>query len=513
METQPNLTSSLASDSEKEGFYVAVGEWSAKVPLLVQPGGGGTSKVEALSRLGVKLLREKNSPGAFAAFHSAAVLTPADPSIWKNCGLALSQMNLHADAAACLEYSVTLARRQPDTWLLLGSSRKLLGEFPAAETAYRTALEQQPQSSLAWQCLGLLRQEQGDYAEAVRCFASCVQHGGATAAVWANLGNLYYQTGRALEAHRAFIAARDMNPADPSCRKMLRSTGFLKDLLEGASVDDALATYRAALVPADGPYEQNLQELLTASFAFLRGFGHTQAAIGVGTKRLELWLQDPSAAYLLAAVTGQGGPDRSPPAYIAKYFDDFAEQFDAKLVDTLGYDVPGKLISIVRSATASGRLYDAADCGCGTGLCGPLLRPMARELTGVDLSAKMLEQAAKRNVYHRLVCEELSAFLNRSKGCFDLLVAADVLIYFGDLVEVLSAAANALRPGGLLAFSTELSSGESYRLRPSGRFAHTPSYVGSAAGAAFVQHACVETTIRLEATQPVRGNLFVFRRV
>jgi predicted TPR repeat methyltransferase/Flp pilus assembly protein TadD len=513
METQPNLAKPPTGGREEEGCYVAVREWSSKDPWFSGMLKIGIPTVQALTRLGFKLLRENNSPEALAVFRSAMALSPNDSGLWHNCGLALSRMNLLKDAVECLERSVTLARQNHDAWLLLGSLRKTLGDSAGAETAYRLALEQQPDSALGWQCLGLISQEKGAYVEAIDCFTACIRHGGATASVWASLGNLYYQTGRVLEAHRAFSDAGALNPTDPNTGKMLRSTRFLKEVLQGASVDDALRTYRASLAPADGPYEQNLQELLMASFTLLRGFGHTEAAILVARKRSELWPQDPSAAYLLAAITGQDGPDRSPPDYIVNHFDDFAERFDAKLVDTLGYDVPRKLISAVQSAMEIGRLYDTLDAGCGTGLCGPLLRPLARDLIGVDLSPKMLEQAAKRGVYRELVCEEISAFLSRSRGCFDLLVAADVLIYFGDLVPVLSAAACALRPGGLLAFSTELSTSADHRLQPSGRFAHTPAYVRSASGKSFAEHACVETTIRLEATERVRGNLFVFRRV
>jgi predicted TPR repeat methyltransferase len=513
MEAKRDLTQSPATGSAKEGLYIPVREWAAQEPAEVGTLKVGIPTAQSLTRRGVQLLRENDTSGALAAFRSAVALDPDNAALWDNCGLAMSRMNLLAEAAACLERSVTLAPARSDSWLMLGSLRKKRGDCAGAEAAYRVALEQEPASALGWQCLGLLAQEKADYARAIDCFAACARHGGATAAVLANLGNSYYQTGRVLEAHRAFGDAAALNPSDPACRKMLRGTGFLKDLLQGSSVDDALATFGASLSPGDGSREENLQELLKAAFALLRGFGHTEAAIAVAKKRFELWPEDPSAAYLLAAVTGRDGPDRSPSDYIVDLFDGFAERFDAKLVDTLGYDVPGKLVSAVRAAAEAGRLYDAVDAGCGTGLCGPLLRPLARQLTGVDLSPRMIEQAARRGAYDRLVCEELSAFLGRSTGCFDLAMAADVLIYFGDLSAVLSASASALRIGGLLAFSTELSAGEDYRLQPSGRFAHTPAYVRSSAGQAFAQQACIETTIRQEAARPVRGNLFVFRRV
>jgi predicted TPR repeat methyltransferase len=166
----------------------------------------------------------------------------------------------------------------------------------------------------------------------------------------------------------------------------------------------------------------------------------------------------------------------------------------------------------VGAVTAPGHTYDTLDAGCGTGLCGPLLRPLSRALTGVDLSPKMLEPAARKAIYDTLVCEELTAFLLRSPQCFDLVVAADLMIYFGDLTPLFAAAATALRSAGLFAFSTELWTGEGYRLLPSGRFAHAPHYIKLVAPRDFEEVFQAETTIRLEAAERLPGNIFIFRK-
>jgi predicted TPR repeat methyltransferase len=124
----------------------------------------------------------------------------------------------------------------------------------------------------------------------------------------------------------------------------------------------------------------------------------------------------------------------------------------------------------------------------------------------------MLEQAGRKGVYDALACEELTTFLGRSPDQFDLIVAADLMVYFGNLTPLLLAAATALRPGGLFAFSTELWTGEGYRLLPSGRFSHAPEYVRFLAEPAFAEVRSVETTIRLEADRRLPGNIFIFRR-
>jgi predicted TPR repeat methyltransferase len=478
----------------------------------------GLPTAEALQRWGLELYGSGRFADAMTAFRAAAALEPDSPTVWTNLGVALDRAGSPGEAAASLERSVSLSKGQPDTWLLLGVVRQKIGDKAGAESAYREVIEQAPGYSAAWQCLGVLKQEERDYAQATTCFVRCIDHGGASPAIFANVGKLYYQTCRVAEAHDAYARAVQGDPANLQYRRMLRNTRFVLDMLEGTAVDDALATYRRSTAAvssvSDAREDGDLAELFEGTCGLLSSFGHVEAARRASKKRLELWPASASAQYLFKAIVGDAGLDRTPPEYIVESFDAFAPGFDAKLVGALGYDVPEKLCSAVARAVAPGPVHDVLDAGCGTGLCGPLLRPMARTLLGTDLSSKMLELALRRGVYDELIREELTSLLGRSPGRFDLVVAADVLIYFGDLAPVFAVAATAIRPGGILALSTEQTRdpGDGFRLRPSGRFAHAPAYVRAAAHPAFVEQARLETTIRLEANERLAGDLFLFRR-
>jgi predicted TPR repeat methyltransferase len=489
-----------------------VSRWAA-----TDPGFGALLKTglptgQALGRWGLQLLKENRLADAALVLRSAAALARSDPVLWTNYGMAMDRTGSLAEAAACFERSLSLSRHQPDTWLLLGLVRKKQGEAAAAETAYRSALEQDATMAIAWQCLGLLKEEGRDYAGAIECLAECVKHGGASAPVLGDLGKLHCQTGKFPEAHDAYRRALDLEAGNAHYRKMLRETRFLRDMIEGVAVEEAMATAKTSATPQDAIGDRELRELFDRALALLGGFGHLEAAMRAGRKRLEIWPGDASAEYLLQAISGTTKLDRSPERFIVEHFDALARRFDAHLVNELAYDMPAKLVAAVRACTPEGHLYDALDAGCGTGLCGPLLRPLARTLSGVDLSSRMLEGAAARDVYDTLACEELVGFLQRSPDGFDLVVAADVLIYFGDLSPIFAAAAGAMRAGGLLAFSTETGAEAGYRLKPSCHFTHAPDYVRAAAGESFGQELCAETTIRLEANAPVAGNLFLFRR-
>ena len=149
------------------------------------------------------------------------------------------------------------------------------------------------------------------------------------------------------------------------------------------------------------------------------------------------------------------------------------------------------------------------DAGCGTGLCGPLLKPYAATLVGVDLSPKMLAKALGRQVYAELIEAELVAYLEQRTSSFDLIVSADTLVYFGELRPFLRAAKSALLAGGHLVFTLEKGEcGLDYKLNIHGRYSHAREYVETAmAGAGLRVCGIEEATLRKEAGEPVLGLL------
>ena len=499
---------------EPEAAARSVRAWAQGARPLAGLLESGLDEAQAATRFGLHLLKEEENADAATVFRAAIALSPADRDLWTNLGVALDRAGAEADAAAALEESLKLGREQPDIWIFLGVVRAKLREGAAAEAEYRTAITLQPDSAAAWQCLGLLKEARRDYAAAIDCLRESIRLGNGSAAVQANLGKLLYQLGRVREAREAYANAAQREPANEHYQRMLRKARFLSDAIDGAPVEAALSAYQPD-GPAGGDGERDRLAWLEIAAGLLTGLGHRDAAMRLCEKRVELAPGSASARYLLDALSGKP-LDRAPSDYIVENFDAFAERYDAQLVGVLGYDVPEQLVAAMRKLAPAANSYDALDAGCGTGLCGPLLRPLCRTLTGVDLSAGMLARAERRGVYDALLREELVAFLARHPAQFDLIVAADVLLYFGDLRALFAGAALALRPGGLFGLSIELDPGEApspgYRVLPAGRFAHAPDYVRAVAAAGFDQELCLDTTLRLEAQRRVRGNLFLFRR-
>ena len=83
------------------------------------------------------------------------------------------------------------------------------------------------------------------------------------------------------------------------------------------------------------------------------------------------------------------------------------------------------------------------DLGCGTGLMGERLRPIATFLEGCDISAAMLKKAEAKGIYDRLFKADLQS-LALPPGEADLVTAADVFMYVGALDRIVAAVAAGL---------------------------------------------------------------------
>lgn len=228
----------------------------------------------------------------------------------------------------------------------------------------------------------------------------------------------------------------------------------------------------------------------------------------------ELYPDDPESEHMVAALGDGPKPLRASDDYVRETFDHFAEDFDRQLLEDLEYKAP-KLIYSLFGALPGGKADGLAilDAGCGTGLSGVDFKAHAATLTGVDLSPEMLKRAKDRKIYDDLLEMELATCMRDRPDAFDLIVAADVFCYIGDLSETLDAALIALKPGGYLLFSVEAQSKRGYSLTGSGRYAHKPAYVRKAAQIAGFREALSRTeTLRMEYGEPVNGYLTALRK-
>jgi predicted TPR repeat methyltransferase len=233
--------------------------------------------------------------------------------------------------------------------------------------------------------------------------------------------------------------------------------------------------------------------------------GQMEAAVTAYRRGLAGDPQDVLGASLALARLGAAPmPASAAPAYVVRLFDQYAPRFDEHLIDGLGYRAPALLRDAIAEICAHANrpmhFARALDLGCGTGLAGAAFRDCVVHLEGVDLSPGMIAEARAKGTYDALyvgdVVEHLRAAPDRA---FDLILAADVLVYIGDLVPLFTQIARVLASGGVFAFTAEGHEGEEYALGADTRYAHSRSYIEESAGKA-------RLTLRLLRAAATRQN-------
>lgn len=415
------------------------------------------------------------------------------------------------------------------------------GQLDQAESGYRQVLAASPANADALHYLGVLMHQLGNSQEGARLIRKAVNHCPDYVDAHKNLGNVLQESGHLEKAEECYRKAIKLQPDDAEAhinlsvllRRQKRYEesieaslvsvnknpenpfawlNFGKALKDAGMIDSAIAAFYRVL---------NLDtQMIEAHKGLSQVLYHAETSADVPEAKLkerinayQEWLrnepENPVVKYMLAACNGEKSFSRAPDTVIKRLFDGFAGSFDQTLA-ALNYNVP-KLIENRLSERYPNARADMVilDAGCGTGLCAAFLKPLAAQLVGVDLSGGMLKQASRRGLYDQLIEEELTAYLQKNRDRFDLIICSDTLIYFGDLENVLAAAEAALKAGGRFVFSVELlqdNNSNSYQINTSGRYSHSRNYVCEKVAEAGLTLGYIdESVLRNELHTPVSG--------
>jgi predicted TPR repeat methyltransferase len=479
---------------------------------------------------------------AAAAYDEILRLTPDSAPAWSMKGVLALQQGRPADAVPLLERAIELDASPPGFHLNLGNALRGVARLDDAIAAYRRALALDASMAPAHNNLGNALRDRGSLPEAAAAYQRALDLDPGFFAAATNLAHVLAKQPElarpdVVAAHdRALALANSTNLRTPDVANLHNARGNL--LQADGRTEDAIACYRHAIAldPAFAEAHLNLGRALARNLQLddaieplRRGLTlrptdlaiYKQLALALrrlrrndeATAVYQAWHEqdptDPIAAHMANVRGLQAPPERATDDYVQREFDDFAEQFDEVLVTKLGYQAPQLVAhALVRSGFATRRDLDVLDAGCGTGLCVGFLRPLARTLVGVDLSGKMLDRARLRGGYDELVEAELTAFMESHPDAFDLIVVADVLIYFGRLERLAEALRRALRPGGGLVVTVEAGTNEDrgWELNDGGRYTHHPAYLRRVLETAgFEIRELVDDRLRFELGVAVRG--------
>ncbi len=349
-----------------------------------QDGESATLSLADALALAVKSQREDRVADAANIYQQILAVVPDHVDALHFFGVAEHQVGRLEAALQLINRALALAPEHADALSNRGNVYRTLRRLDEAEADYRHALALRPDDPNTLSNLGTVLRARGDFEGAAATFREVIARKPDHAPAWQNLGGTLENMQRGAEALEAF---REAVRLAPDSVDMFRDLG-LALYTQGLFVEAAEMYHRClALCPGDA-----------------------------------------RARHLLAACTGEDAPARASDAYVRAEFDSFASTFDASLA-RLEYRGPALVAQAVDEI--AGDLPPrpvVLDAGCGTGLCGPLLRERAGTLCGVDLSAAMVAQARDRGVYDELVVEELTSHLRRHVQTIDLVVSADTLV-------------------------------------------------------------------------------------
>ena len=378
-------------------------------------------------------------------------------------------------AIPCFKSALAL---NPNLWEAhynLAHSFVKLNQFTEAILHYQEVLRIEPNHPTTTLNLGFLFIQEQDYAEAIYYLSAALTFDPQNLDVLHQLGNAYLNTGNLRKAVASYQEALALNPAFSEVHHNLAIV-YLRE----SNKEQSLVHFKEAFI---------------------------------------LNPQNDTARHMIISLSGEQS-NQAPQTYVADLFNQYAEYYNEHVKEILHYQAPALLRSAIgRTLSTHAKACRILDLGCGTGLCGIYFRDMALELIGVDLSPNMIAQAERLNGYESLIVSDINEYLTQPNlKPFDLIIAADVLVYTGSLDTLFQNVSVCLTNKGRFAFTLEdldhcmnpENEQALFYLQPTGRYAHASAYVHSLAQMHQLEIQVEEKIIpRIHKGSPVQGALYV----
>ncbi|MBR3501484.1 MAG: tetratricopeptide repeat protein [Alphaproteobacteria bacterium] len=463
-----------------------------------------------------------------------------------NCGNCFDALGDKTAALECYEKALKMNRNSESALLNISTINYETGNYDFSREMAEKVLKINPKNVAAMQNLGNIAYCNADYENALKYYQEMYENNKRSYIAMINIANTYYAMGKyvlaldfakkSMERHPSSAVANAI--AGNSLYELGKYQKAIDYMLKAAELDEnnfemlnSLSdTYRAIndwencmlfawryIKRKDGTSSDaslNFGYLLYECYAE----NNQELAQKYAAKWLKRFPEDKIVLHMGNAIADGKALDNSSPEFIKAIFDAFATGFDTTL-QSLDYQAPqliDKALSKILKPTLFNK-YHIMDLGCGTGLCGVYLKKYAsyKGLIGVDLSEKMLAEAEKKNVYAKLICDDICHYLETSSYLFQVITASDVLTYFGDLTKVFVRTSKSLTPGGVFVFTvTENDFNDNdFFMAPSGRFVHSLAYVERVLKSAGLKIISQEQHIlRNEAEKAVYGYVIVAQK-
>ena len=425
-------------------------------------------------------------------------------------GIAVAQFGsgLLEEALQTIRGALKLKFDSPEGWCLRGRLLVRLNQPEDALRSFNSALALQPDliDALSGRASVLNRMDRR--AESLVTLDRLLALEPRDADAWNNRGSVLVAMGRLDEALQSFERALAIEPdliEAQSNRAVI--------LYESRRFDEALAACDAILQRKSDHAVcwNNRGNALLAMERYEDAVESYEKALSIDPRLAPAKQNRDMALFELKQL------QRCPPGYLRGLFDEFSSAYDETMVNTLNYKAHTHLRTladrVLRGAGAGMRILDL---GVGTGLVGDVFKDWTAtggRLDGVDLSPRMIEAASQRGIYHQLILGDIETVLHAFERSYHLILAADTMIYFGDLAAVFTGVAKRLFPGGHYIFAVERGDWADWEQTQARRFQHSESYLRTAAQEAGLECiACVTCVLRYQAGEPVEGLTVALRK-
>lgn len=422
-------------------------------------------------------------------------------------GLTNHQLGKHDLAHILIKKAISLNPMAPNFHNNCGEVCRTMGRLDEAQKCYEKALKLQPHFPEAHRNLGLVYLAKGSPDRAISCLREAEKRFPDYLGIYFALGMAHQQQHQFNKAIASYDRGLEINPSDPTllCAKGIALKGKGK-------LEEAIQHYLKSI-----SLQPKVSELYNNLSRIYQQQSNLPKAIACLQKVVELQPDNESARHMLAALQNTTS-DRAPASYVRATFDGYADGFDQHLVSKLEYQTPSIMADILRNTLVTeSQALNILDLGCGTGLFGAQVKDIKKQLVGIDLSPRMVAKARERGIYDHLIVGDLLEFLTETEvGQFDLIAAADVFNYVGNLQIVFEHAARILAPGGRFVFSIEAAQEKArdFMLDTTGRYQHSKNYIERLKeNFGFIEVNFTETCLRKEEHKPVTGYLYLLKKL
>lgn len=413
---------------------------------------------------------------------------------------------MSGDNKECKNSCLQAIKLNPDnigTYINLGVAQQNLGSLDDAENSLKIALSINKDHPQVHNNLGSIYILQSDFSKAQPFIEKAISLDSTYSDAHCNLGEIFKNTGSTDKSIDSYLTSLKYNPNNINAYFGLGS----------------YYTYEANQEKAEYYLNTTLQlNPYHIEATFHLGFLHYllksyDTATSYFKKTIELEPNHYYASYLLSAITGQDSPEKSPEPYVKGLFDHYASTFDEHLVKHLKYNVPSTMLSIFNKFSQPKQTVNLLDLGCGTGICGEKFAHMYTHMTGVDLSENMIKKTQEKNIYSSLHASDIDHFINNTTSKYDLVIAADVFIYVGNIRLLVKDIYDTMNFDGYFIFSIELSDSDDYFLQNTGRYAHSESHIHEILeNASFNIINYQATIIRNEKDNEIKGIIYLCKK-